>query len=291
MHSHRLTRSVLVALASLAVGTACGSFRTERAEGVQRVDDLLARVECVQVDAVVSKEAARNALNEISGLCSPDFGGNPEEAYAAFVEKIETSEKQAQALHQSVEPMTQTAEAIFAKWAADLQQFGNTTMRQRSQTRLDDTRARYQAVYSAAQSAMASFDAYNADLRDHALFLEHDLNATAVAELQNDVKDLENSMSALDARLDQVSNAARLYVESTALHGQVAESAPPAAEPAPESTSKSTSATKTRSSTLKKRGTAAKTNGQTAPPTSSPVTEPSPVSNPTPGAGSGSAPH
>ncbi|MFN0009629.1 MAG: DUF2959 family protein [Planctomycetota bacterium] len=243
----------MLSLLAACVGT------TEKAASVQRVDDLLAHVESVQVDAVVSKEMTHGALDQLDAICSPSFAGDAKESYAQLLDRIESSEKQARQLRASIEPMRLSAESVFRQWTADLEAFGSTRMRQRSQMRLDETQARYRTVQATAQSALISYDAFNGDLRDHALFLSHDMNVSAVTELAGDLKLMRDVLIELDARLDACASAARAYVESAALYGQIeapgAEGAteePTQEMPAQEPASNGATGTKRRASTLKK---------------------------------------
>jgi hypothetical protein len=257
---------------------------------VRRVDDLLAHVESVQVDAVVSKEATHAALDQLDALCSPTFTGDAKVAYGELQVCIERSQKQARQLRASIEPMRLSAESVFRQWTTDLEAFGSSRMRQRSQMRLDETQARYRTVQATAQSALISYDAFNNDLRDHALFLSHDMNASAVAELAGDIKLLREVLLELDARMDACASAARAYVESAALYGQVEA---PDADPATESstttpaTQESTpNGTRKRASTLKKNTAAppaTSTEPQGPPTPQEPETTSTPSTNPNPG--------
>jgi hypothetical protein len=255
----------VLATALFALASCAGT--TEKAESVQRVDDLLAHVECVQVDSVVSKEASRAALDQLDAICSPTFAGDAKDGYAQLLDKIQTSEKQARKLRGSMEPMRMSAESVFRQWTADLESFGSTRMRQRSQTRLDETQARYRNLYATAQSALIAYDAFNGDLRDHALFLSHDMNASAVAELAGDVKVLRDVLLELDGRMDACAAAARAYVEAAALYGQTGEESAEATSEEP--AAKETSSAKRRTSTLRRSTTPAP--AEPAPPAANPA--------------------
>jgi hypothetical protein len=290
MRSPAAARSRFLPSLVLLAAASCAS-PTERAETVQRVDDLLARIERVQVDAVVSKEASQAPLDKLSALCATDFAGDAKEAYTKLLAALDLSQKQARKLRESVEPMQQSADSIFRQWTTDLQAFGNSRMRQRSQTRLDETQSRYQAIYASAQSSLIAYDAYNADLRDRALFLGHDLNASSVAELASDIQALQDQVRQLGVRLDAAAAAARAYVEAAALYGQSDAEKAEAPAPAPDAKGKpadtSTAPAKKKSYTLKKHPASS---GQPAPapqpePTpesDTPTTEPSPTTNPPP---------
>jgi hypothetical protein len=74
---------------------------------------------------------------------------------------------------------------------------------------------------TSTQSALISFDSFNADLKDQALFLGSDLNASAIAAITPDVRVLHQQVIDLDKRADACASAAKAYVESAALYGQV----------------------------------------------------------------------
>jgi DUF2959 family protein len=219
IRSH-FARPVAVILPVLLGLAACAST-TEQAASVRQVDDLLTNIESVQVDVTMAKDKAHAALQQLTTLVSPKFTGDATKAYAALKEGIKASEEQSLHLRRSVEPMASSAESVFQRWASDLEAFGNTRMRQRSQARLDETRARYQTLLTSSQSALLSFDSFNADLKDQALFLGSDLNASAIAAITPDVRVLHQQVQDLDARADACANAARAYIESAALYGQV----------------------------------------------------------------------
>jgi cell pole-organizing protein PopZ len=212
--------TVAIVLPTLLAVGACAST-TKQAQSVQAVDDLLTHIERVQVDATVAKDRARGALVQLTTLVSPNFAGDATKAFATLKEAIETSDKQTLDFRRSIGPMSESAESVFARWTSDLEGFGNTRMRQRSQGRLDETRARYQTVLTSAQAVLVSLEAFNADMNDQALFLASDLNAAAVQAIHPEVRELHERAKELDGRVDACSNAARAYVESAALYGQV----------------------------------------------------------------------
>lgn len=213
-------RTLASALSIWLLATACAGT-SERSESIEQVDELLRRIERVQAESAVAKESAHSALNELCTLVSPGFKGDAAMAFAKFVAASDASEEQGETLRDSVEPMRDAADALFRRWTKDMEAFGNSRMRQRSQTRLDETRTSYQSIVGASQAAQIALDAFHDDLRDHATFLRHDLNANSVASLRGDVRQLREQIEGLDMRFDATVAAARAYVESAALYGQV----------------------------------------------------------------------
>jgi hypothetical protein len=229
--------SALVAVvAPCAFLSGCSIFAGEQKSSLNQVDQLLSSIESVQVESTVAKERSRAALELLETLSKPDFAGDPAKTYSEFQAAIQASEGQAAKLSQSVEPMKESAEEVFAQWTKDLEAIGNTRLRAASHVRMEETRARYESVLTATATAQVTFDAFNADLRDHALFLGHDFNSAAVAAIASEVVALAERSKDLDQRLDACDGAARRYVEAAALHGQLltaaSEAKPDATAPA-----------------------------------------------------------
>ncbi|MEM7200615.1 MAG: DUF2959 family protein [Planctomycetota bacterium] len=182
-----------------------------------KVDDLVGWIERVHVEAELARQAAGTAVEKLQILTSPEFRGDPLVAYAEFTAAIDHSEQQAEALTASIEPMKAAAGPVFDKWAATLANFSNEQLRARSESRFMFTRESYEAVVAAVEPARDAYVQLNTTLRDHALFLGFDFNASALGALQEDVAVLNHSASELDRWLDQSMVAARAYIESAAL--------------------------------------------------------------------------
>jgi hypothetical protein len=231
--------SIPVLSVLFALGACAGT--SERSESVERVDELLTRIERVQAETALAKESAHAALNGLCTIVAPGFQGDAATEFAKFLAAAEQSEEQGEALRDAASPMQDAADDMFRRWTKDLEAFGNSRMRQRSQARLGETRTRFQSILGATQAAQIALDAFHADLQDHALFLRNDLNAAAVASIRSDVRALNEQIQGLDVRFDATIAAARAYVESAALYGQVEERGEtPSADAAPSPKAEST---------------------------------------------------
>ncbi|MBK7644279.1 MAG: DUF2959 family protein [Planctomycetes bacterium] len=234
--------SLFLIAAPCALLTGCSVLSGDSKTSLNEVDGLLSRIESVQVESTVAKERARAALEMLEKLARPDFAGDAAQTYSGFVASIDASEKQAAKFSESVEPMKESAEDVFKQWTKDLEAIGNTRLRAASHVRMEETRARYEAVVTATATAQVTLDAFNADLHDHALFLGHDFNHAAVTAIASEVVALAERSKELDQRLDACDAAARRYVEAAALHGQLtatkpgSKGAPAAAAPTPVAT-------------------------------------------------------
>ncbi|MFN0241983.1 MAG: DUF2959 family protein [Planctomycetota bacterium] len=251
MHVRALTISFVLTLPAVFALGACGSlsFSKDTKYGIGEVDDLLVKVEQVQVETVLSKEKSAAALEALRAIVDPSFQGDAVAAYSHLMGTIEQSKTQAQKLGSTAEPMKQTATNVFQQWTLGLESFGNTQLRQQSQTRLEDTRARYENVLRTLVASQIAYDSFNADLHDHALFLEHDFNAGAVSVIASQIDGLAAQRTELDARLDRCIAASKDYIESGALPGQLGEPETKAPPPAPVKTTPTQSPRRVRTKT------------------------------------------
>ncbi|MEM7305619.1 MAG: DUF2959 family protein [Planctomycetota bacterium] len=194
---------------------------SQEVDTLKRVDNLVGRVELLHFEAELSKSRVDNAVDALVGLVEGEYQGDPVIAFEQLVTAIELSEDQAESLRDSVEPMHETADAVFTQWAQDAAELRIDTLRARSVSRLDDTRRRYEQILASVEQAQSAYDAFNLGLRDHATYLEHDFNPAAVASIQGEIQTLTKWAGEVDMRLDNTMQAAEEYVRASALPGTI----------------------------------------------------------------------
>ncbi len=223
MRTAPIQSAILVLPLFLGLGacSALPSFNQKPGKGLAQVDDLLTRVEQVQIEAVLSKERSRGAFDALMAIVGPQFDGDAVSAHATLIKAVKESTLQAERLEKSVPPLKSTATVVFEEWTRSLESFGNTKLRSHSQERMEETRARCEELVQATVAAQIAYDAFNADLNDHALFLEHDFNSAAVGAIAEQVDQLNFQAAELDKRLEASIVAAKRYIQSSALRGQL----------------------------------------------------------------------
>jgi hypothetical protein len=183
--------------------------------GPADVDDLVAAVEKVNKELDASKASMLSAVQGLQTATAPDFQGDAVKAYKDLVKVIEASEDQADDLRKSIEKMQAAAAPVFDQWTKDLEAYSNPEMRQRSQVRLAAARERYDAVVAAVDPLLVEYESINESMRDHVLFLKHDMNPAALATIQDDVRNVAKDAASLDSRFNNGRAAAMAYIEST----------------------------------------------------------------------------
>ncbi len=208
--------SISLVLAVTAGLSACSSASKEK-DGLREVDTLVNRIERVHVETELAQSRAHDALERLQTLVAPDFGGDSLLSFGEFVDAVEQSEDQSDRLSKSLKPMEKTADAVFERWNKGLEDFTSPDMRRRSAERLQVTRDRFLSVLAANQRAVAALEIFNVGLRDHMLYLQHDFNPSAVADLQGEVTAMANRVKGVDTEITASLAATREYVKSSAL--------------------------------------------------------------------------
>jgi hypothetical protein len=155
-----------------------------------------------------------SAVQALQAITAPDFKGDAVEVHKSLVDVVEASEDQADELRKSVEKMQAEAAPVFDQWTKDLEAYSNPEMRQRSQERLAAARERYDAVVAAVEPALVEYEAINQTLRDHVLFLSHDMTPAAITAIQNDIRSVAKEAARLDGVFNSGRAAATTYIES-----------------------------------------------------------------------------
>ncbi|MCC6672938.1 MAG: DUF2959 family protein [Planctomycetes bacterium] len=230
-----LLRMVAACLPLAGLG-ACGST-----EG-NTVSDMVGWIERVHVESELAKKNVQVTSEMMTALVGNSVKGDPIAAYQEFTKAISESESQANRLRAAVRQMQSAAQPVFDQWSSDLLKISNQQIRRRSDARMDATLQRYQALLAATKSAESGYDSFNQGVRDLSLFLGHDLNATALAEVRQDARAITDLALELDGRFNRTLEAARDYIASASLGGTTElRAAPPGGshaepQPAPQTT-------------------------------------------------------
>jgi len=203
----------------LCLASSCSIFGSKKS-GLNDVDDLVDRVERLHVDAELARARSDEAMGSLETLVDPGFRGDALVAFERLLDSIEASEDQADSFASTFEDMEDAAEDLFEGWEESLEEMTNETFRARSESRLAETRHQFESVRVAAGPVAEAYETFNGGLRDHALFLEHDLNPASVKLIAKDVRVLSDRAKELEMRLENCMKASEEYVRSSSFPGQ-----------------------------------------------------------------------
>ncbi len=174
--------------------------------GVHKRDILVDRVEEARESQEEGQEQFRSALEKFQSVVAVD-GGELEERYKALDDEYRASMSAAEEIRERIEAVDNVARALFEEWRDELEEYTNQRLKAESARRLRETEQRYRQLYSAMHDAEESIDPVLDTLRDHVLYLKHNLNARAIAALRGEVRsidaDVERLIASMQASIEE----------------------------------------------------------------------------------------
>jgi len=194
-------------------------FRAVESVGHHKRDILVSRVESARDGLEEAKEQFQTALEKFSALTEFD-GGDLEDIYKQLKVEFDYSRSRALAVKDRIDAVQNVAEALFAEWEEELEQYSNRSLRTASRAKLKQTQQLYGQLLSAMRRAESKIDPVLAVFQDHVLFLKHNLNAQAIASLESELVTLSLGVSGLIKAMERSIERANSFVRS--MNGQKA---------------------------------------------------------------------
>lgn len=160
-----------------------------------------------------AKDQFKSALDRFTKTLNIQ-GGELQDKYDVLNEEYQRSEQRAQAVRSRINSVEDVSEALFTEWEGELKQYTNASLRQKSQKQLTQTRSQYAQLIKAMKRAEAKMDPVLAKLKDHVLFLKHNLNAQAIASLKSELTTVEGNIDALIKDLNASIHEADAFIAS-----------------------------------------------------------------------------
>ncbi len=210
-------RSVLPLFALLVLSltlTGCqrAYFNALERIGIEKRDVLVDRVREARDSQNEAKEQFRSALDEFSALVNFD-GGDLEAMYNKLDREYERSEDRADEVRDRLDAVNDVATALFNEWEDELDAYSDRDLRRQSERQLRETRARYEEMLAAMERAERKMAPVLEAFQDQVLFLKHNLNARAIASLEDTVTDLETDVDQLIRDMEASIAEANAFIE------------------------------------------------------------------------------
>lgn len=193
-HTSRLI--CLLPLLLLFSGCASVQYSAMEKVGVYKRDILVDRVQDAQQAQKAAKEEVTSAYEQFTSLVKVD-GGDLEKTYKKLKTSVDDTQQRVEEVDERIEAIEQVAEDLFDEWRDELKQYSSAALRSSSEQKMRDTRARYNRMLASMKSARDRIDPVLHVFQDHVLFLKHNLNARALASLQDEVGGIEGKVEQL----------------------------------------------------------------------------------------------
>jgi chromosome segregation ATPase len=187
-------------------------FKTMEKLGYQKRELLVARVKDARQSQEEAKEQFQSALERFSAVLNFK-GGELQEKYDKLKAELDGSESKATAVRERIDDVEDVADALFDEWQSELDQYSDDNLRRASKNKLDDTRRRYKQLISAMKRAERKLDPVLSVFRDQVLFLKHNLNAQAIASLQDERVSIETDVASLISEIEASIREADAFIK------------------------------------------------------------------------------
>ena len=104
------------------------------------------------------------------------------------------------------------AGALFDEWEDELDEYTSDSLRKTSQQKLEQTQQLYGKLIGAMERAESKIEPVLKAFRDQVLFLKHNLNAQAIASLQNELTTVENDIEILIREMEKSIDEADAFI-------------------------------------------------------------------------------
>jgi hypothetical protein len=203
----------LIVLSFLICLTSCQSayYAAWEKVGVEKRDILVDRVENAKDSQEEAQQQFSSALEQLSLLIKFD-GGELQAVYDALKNEFEASEQSAIEVSERIDKVESVAEALFAEWQNELEQYSNVSLKRDSQAKLRDTQKRYKSLLVAMRKAEAKMPPVLNALRDNVLYLKHNLNANAIGALQGEFNGIKNNIGKLIIEMNKAIKESNTFI-------------------------------------------------------------------------------
>ena len=208
--------TLLLGLAVLLVTSMTGCQRmyygTMGAFGYEKREILVDRVESARDKQEDAKEQFTTALEQFKSVVDFD-GGDLEAMHDQLDREYQRSESAAESVSGKIDSVDKVAQALFAEWETELEEYENAELRRASEQQLETTRQRYGQMLAAMRKAEATMPPVLSAMKDQVLFLKHNLNAQAVASIQGTAETIGRDITALIKQMQVSIDEANAFID------------------------------------------------------------------------------
>jgi len=188
----------VAAALALVAGVSCQSayFAAMEKFGYAKREILVDRVEEAREEQKDAQEQFVSTYDRFKAITGVS-GGKLEDTYEKLNSSYEDCADQADTVREKIAAVEDVADAMFSEWKTEISQYSDPALKRKSQETLDQTKERYKELLAAMNRAAKSMDPVLTAFHDRVLFLKHNLNAQAIASLQETVVAIQDDVSKL----------------------------------------------------------------------------------------------
>jgi len=190
----------LIIFGTIGVGSA-------QDEGVKQVEQLIKKANAGVESINDTKLQLQKTMEAYNAVLAPDVKDR-RDAYKKLQKEVATTEKKRAVVSTRNGEMNVEAGRLFKNWEGSTAAIQDPELRQRSQQRLGQAKARYSEIETNGQGAARLYTPFMKALQDQVTYLGHDLNPGAVATLKPEADKLNAQAKELYSAIDKTTAAA-----------------------------------------------------------------------------------
>ena len=176
---------VALAFSSLLTLGSCTSayLATMEAFGYEKREILVERVEDGRDSQAQAQQEIQTAFERLKALTGFD-GGSLEDKYEEIQGAYDRAERSSREVKGRIRAIQDVADAMFSEWQQEIEEISDPKLRSKSEGLKADTKSGYDQLLTRMQDAEKAMQPVLTALKDRVLFLKHNLNAQAIASLE-----------------------------------------------------------------------------------------------------------
>jgi len=163
-------------------------------------EDLVSKARAAERESVETREDFAAAFLSYQRLTAPQ-ALELEKLCDEFEDAVDACENRSEDLDDRIETIRREKEELVKDWTEELEHFTSDAVRKKSAVQMQETDARAQRLLDALEKLQGRMKPVLLKLQDYRLFFDHNLNARAIATLQDTYKEFDAECKALESEI------------------------------------------------------------------------------------------
>jgi len=186
-------------------------YRTKESFGQHKRDLVVVRVEEASDSLQETKIQFLDALERFKSVVHVE-SGTLEDKYKLLKQQFDFCAMRSEVVANKVRAIEEVSDALFQEWEAELKEYTNRSLRAQSRQQLKLSKQHYTRLIKAMHKAEQKIQPVLGAFRDQVLFLKHNLNANAIAALQQEFSEIALDISQLIQAMEKSISEANHFV-------------------------------------------------------------------------------
>ncbi|RZA09734.1 MAG: DUF2959 domain-containing protein [Proteobacteria bacterium] len=181
--------------------------------GVEKRDLLRNRIDDTRDEQEDTKESFQDALEKLREIYGLE-GSKLEKQYRKLQSAYDDANKRAEGVRASRKKMDTVAKDLFDEWEKEIAEIQSADFKTKSRAKLKDTRVRYADLSAGVHRAEKKMEPVLGKLKDHVLYLKHNLNAQSITALKAEGGRIQGDIEVLVKDMNQSIQEAEAFIKT-----------------------------------------------------------------------------